>query len=171
MIYAPITAADLPEVAEVINGAYRGNDGRAGWTHEAHLVAGNRTDAEELAADLAANPQALILGVRADADGPLLGSVWLNPSADGAWYLGLLAVRNTGQAQGVGRQLLEAGEALAAKAGAQRMRLTVIHVRADLIGWYERRGYVATGESEPFPANYTTLQDGLQLMHMEKRLG
>jgi hypothetical protein len=46
----------------------------------------------------------------------------------------------------------------------------VIHLRDDLISWYERRGYVRTGASEPFPSQYTTLQDGLQLMHMDKAL-
>ncbi len=29
--------------------------------------------------------------------------------------------------------------------------MTVIRVRTELIAWYERRGYRATGESKPFP--------------------
>jgi hypothetical protein len=31
------------------------------------------------------------------------------------------------------------------------MELTVIAQRLDLIAWYERRGYVRTGERRPFP--------------------
>ncbi|MDB5739408.1 MAG: family N-acetyltransferase [Alphaproteobacteria bacterium] len=31
------------------------------------------------------------------------------------------------------------------------MEMTVIWVRDKLIGWYQRRGYVATGETRPFP--------------------
>ena len=31
------------------------------------------------------------------------------------------------------------------------MRMTVIEQRAELIAWYERRGYQRTGEYRPFP--------------------
>ena len=31
------------------------------------------------------------------------------------------------------------------------MRMTVIDIRDELIAWYERRGYVRTGEHKPFP--------------------
>ncbi len=170
MLFKTVDAGDLAQVADLINGAYRGDEGRVGWTHEGHLVAGNRTTAGELAADLAANPNAFILGARDKADGPVLGSVWLNPDVDDTWYLGLLAVGIDGQGRGLGRHLLAGAEALVAGRGAKRMRLTVIHLRDDLIAWYERRGYVRTGATEPFPAGYTTLQDGLLLMHMEKAL-
>ena len=35
--------------------------------------------------------------------------------------------------------------------GAERMRMTVIDKRTELIAFYERRGYLQTGEREPFP--------------------
>ena len=31
------------------------------------------------------------------------------------------------------------------------MRMTVIDLREALIAWYERRGYVRTGQTRPFP--------------------
>ena len=31
------------------------------------------------------------------------------------------------------------------------MEMTVIRQRAELIAWYERRGYRLTGETRPFP--------------------
>jgi hypothetical protein len=31
------------------------------------------------------------------------------------------------------------------------MRMTVIDIRAELIAWYERRGYARTGIFKPFP--------------------
>jgi hypothetical protein len=34
---------------------------------------------------------------------------------------------------------------------ATAMIMTVIAQRAELIAWYERRGYRQTGETEPFP--------------------
>ena len=171
MIFEPIGRGDLERVAAITNGAYRGQDGATGWTHEGHLVAGDRTTPDELAADLAANPEALILGARESGGGPVLGSVWLNPDGADDWYLGLLAVSLEGQARGLGKQLMAEAEAWAARAGARRMRLTVIHLRDDLIAWYERRGYRRTGTDEPFPPQYVTLQPGLRLLHMEKPLG
>ncbi|MBP6691163.1 MAG: GNAT family N-acetyltransferase, partial [Xanthomonadales bacterium] len=35
--------------------------------------------------------------------------------------------------------------------GCRALHMTVIRVRTELIAWYERRGYRATGESKPFP--------------------
>lgn len=35
--------------------------------------------------------------------------------------------------------------------GVDRMRMTVIVQREELIAFYERRGYVRTGQSKPFP--------------------
>jgi hypothetical protein len=32
-----------------------------------------------------------------------------------------------------------------------RVEMTVIDIRAELIAWYERRGYVRTGRTKPFP--------------------
>jgi ribosomal protein S18 acetylase RimI-like enzyme len=51
----------------------------------------------------------------------------------------------------VGRRLLAEAERIARDGGAKRMRLTVIWVREALIGWYQRRGYAATGETSLFP--------------------
>jgi hypothetical protein len=35
------------------------------------------------------------------------------------------------------------------------MEMSVIRQRPELIAWYERRGYVQTGEERPFPAGDT----------------
>ncbi len=48
--------------------------------------------------------------------------------------------------------MIEAAEAeAAARFAATRMEMTVIRQRAELIAWYERRGYRLTGETRPFP--------------------
>jgi hypothetical protein len=39
----------------------------------------------------------------------------------------------------------------AANLEASGRRMAVLHGRDTLIAWYERRGYVVTGEQEPFP--------------------
>jgi len=63
-----------------------------------------------------------------------------------------LSVVPEARRQGLGRALLAAAEDHARsdlKAG--RLEMTVIAQRAELIGWYERRGYSLTGERRPFP--------------------
>jgi hypothetical protein len=48
--------------------------------------------------------------------------------------------------------MLAAGERWAASVwGVGAMHMTVIAQRIELIAWYERRGYVVTGERKPFP--------------------
>ena len=58
--------------------------------------------------------------------------------------------------------------------GAKRMRMTVIQIRDSLSAWYERRGYVRTGETKPFPygdARFgVPLRDDLHFEVFEKRL-
>ena len=145
----PASEADLPEVVALTNWAYRGTGAQQSWTVESYLD-GERTTVEALRADLTAAPEARLLIWR-DGAGELMGHVWLEPQADGVWYLGLLSVRPDRQDQKLGRSLLGAAEAFAQGQGARRVRLTVINVRDTLIAWYQRRGYALTGETRPFP--------------------
>jgi GNAT superfamily N-acetyltransferase len=139
-------------VAALVNSAYRGEASRQGWTTEADYIDGQRTDAATLARDLAETPGARVYLLREDNDGPLLGSVWLEPTEDGkTWYLGMLTVRPDLQDRGLGRGLLAAAEAQAAALGAKRIRMTVVAIRDTLIAWYQRRGYALTGETRPWP--------------------
>jgi ribosomal protein S18 acetylase RimI-like enzyme len=146
---APATRADVAALVTLINGAYRGESSRRGWTTEEHLLDGQRTDAEAVT-QLLAEPGRVILVLR-DA-GALLGCVLLEMKADSVCYLGMLTVRPDLQARGLGRQLLEAAERHAQlELGARQVEMTVIDSRTELIAWYERRGYRATGEYRPFP--------------------
>jgi ribosomal protein S18 acetylase RimI-like enzyme len=64
----------------------------------------------------------------------------------------MLTIRPALQGQGLGRQLLDSAERWAVEQWAsQAMHMTVIVQRPELIAWYERRGYVRTGERMPFP--------------------
>lgn len=146
------TAADIPALHALIESAYRGDSAKQGWTHEADLLGGQRTDREALA-DIIADPkQALLLNQQ---DGAVIGCVLVKDLGmqDGVRtaYLGMLTVRPDLQAAGLGRALLTAAEAHARGFGAEIMEMTVIKSRTELIGWYERRGYARTGREEPFP--------------------
>jgi GNAT superfamily N-acetyltransferase len=170
----PAEPDHLAAVAALVNSAYRGDSSRQGWTTEADLLGGQRTDPETLARDLQAHPGARLLTWRETPTGELLASVWVQPAGPEVWYLGMLTVRPDMQAQGLGRRLLDGAEAYCAGLGAKRMRMTVIEVRGELLAWYERRGYAPTGEVEPFPMDDrrfgVPLRDDLRFLVLEKAL-
>jgi GNAT superfamily N-acetyltransferase len=145
----PVHHADLPSVVDLVNLAYRG--GGEAWNTESGYIDGERMTLAMLRSDLADKPQALLLAWRDAADGPLLGCAWLEPAGAEVWYVGTVTVHPDAQDRGLGRQILTAAEDEARARGARRMRMTVVNVRTALIGWYERRGYVLTGEVLPFP--------------------
>ncbi len=138
----------MPSLQTLIHSAYRGDSGRAGWTHEADLLEGDRIDDAMIRGELA-DPATTVF-VTEDSDGPL-GCCVVTDRGDGTAYFGTFAVRPTAQGGGVGDALLRHAEAHAAAAGAARMEMTVVAQRVDLIAWYERRGYTRTGETRPFP--------------------
>ena len=43
MHLTPAQDSDLEAVAALVNGAYRGDGARAGWTHEADYIGGSRS--------------------------------------------------------------------------------------------------------------------------------
>ena len=143
------TRDDLPALHPVIERAYRGETARAGWTHEADLVQGNRTDIPTLAAIIDDPAQRMLVALR---DGAPIGCVQVSDRGDGLAYLGLLCIDPTLQAGGYGKQLVDAAEDCAREAfGARHMEMTVIDVRRKLISFYERRGYRVSGEKRDFP--------------------
>ena len=143
--------SDLPALHALVESAFRGDSARVGWSHEADLLDGQRTDLGELEAILIDPDQALL--VLRD-DGGLGGCVSLTDKNGGLAYLGMLTVDPQRQASGLGRQILAAAERAAAERfAATRIELTIIPHRTELTAWSERRGYVLTGETRPFPAD------------------
>ena len=151
MLIRSARPSDVPALVELVTSAYRGEASRAGWTTEADLIDGGRTDADELTELL---PDLL---VAEDDSGPL--GCCVMTARDGVGYFGTFAVRPTLQGGGVGSQLLAAAERRAAEQGLPAVEMTVLSVRSELIAYYERRGYVRTGETRPFP--YGVTRNGL----------
>ena len=151
MLLIEAVEKDFAEVVELANVAYRQTGEGASWNTESGIIEGSRLDESVLREDLAKAAGAALLLYRDEADGMLLGTVWVEPKDEGVWYLGLLTVRPAMQSAGVGRGLMEGAEAYAKQRGGVRIRMTVLSVRDELLAWYGRRGYVATGETAPFP--------------------
>lgn len=166
-------AADIPALHRLIQSAYRGDASRAGWTTEADLLDGQRTDPDELADILADPEQALLTAWRGDA---LVGCVLIADRGEGTGYFGMLSIQPSLQGGGLGRRLVEAAHAaLAARFGARRARISVFPQRETLIGWYERLGYRRTGDTLPFPYGHPRYglpkRDDLYFVVMERELG
>lgn len=162
-----ITAAslgDAPMLKALLEAAYRGDQARRGWNHEADILDDERIAAGELEA-LLADPAVTILTAWNGAT--LTGCVAVTVKGTTLAYLGMLCVAPDLQSSGLGRRLLDAAENCARDAGIAAMEMTVIDSRAALIAWYERRGYLRTGERRPFPV----LRDPpLTFAVLEKRL-
>lgn len=140
--------ADAPALKALLEAAYRGDSARQGWNHEADILDDERIAPGELEAMLA-DPAVTILTAR---DGEsLVGCVAVTRKDTALAYLGMLCVLPTLQSAGLGRRLLDAAEDHARALGIAAMEMTVIDSRASLIAWYERRGYLRTGETRPFP--------------------
>jgi GNAT superfamily N-acetyltransferase len=121
-----------------------------GWTTEADLLEGQRTDAVAVAETIA-SPASVVL-VATDEAGALVACCQLDRHDDGKGHFGLFAVRPGLQGGGVGHHLLGYAEQYARDTfDADTMEMTVIAQRAELIAWYERRGYQQTGQTRPFP--------------------
>lgn len=165
------TPADIDALVALVTSAYRGDSSRAGWTTEADLLDGNRIDPEVLRADLE-RPRSRVLLAEADSGLQACAHV---ADEDGAGYFGMFAVHPGLQGGGLGKQLLAECERIARDEWQLPvMRMTVIDVRAELIAFYERRGYRRTGEFKPFPYGDTRFgqpkRDDLRFEVLEKPL-
>lgn len=146
------TTADTARLATLVNSAYRGDSSRRGWTTEADLLGGQRTDPDALIDFIDRGPsnhdRVMLVG---EAAGQPVACVQLERRGDEA-YLGMLTIDPARQTMGLGKALLTAAEAwVLANWQTRRMTMTVIEQRLELIAWYERRGYQRTGETAAFP--------------------
>src|SRR5688572_12785540 len=115
--------ADAAFVADLVNSAYRGDSSRAGWTTEADLLEGRRTDASEVERLISSEDSMILVCERGDE---IIGSVHLKREGEGA-YLGLLVVKPVLQGAGVGKRFIQAAEgAVVQEWSAAKMRMTVI---------------------------------------------
>ncbi|WP_078901720.1 GNAT family N-acetyltransferase [Actinacidiphila yeochonensis] len=139
---------DVPALVELVESAYRGDASRAGWTTEADLLGGQRTDPEGVL-EAIEKPGSLLLTVW---DGGVLVGCCQLEHRDTHAYFGMFAVRPALQGAGLGKAVIAEAERLVREDwGVRLMHMTVIVQREELIAWYERRGYTRTGERLPFP--------------------
>lgn len=165
----PALPEDAHELSVLVNAAYRGDTGRQGWTTEADLIDGTRTDAELLKAVIE-SPGSLIL--KYVESGRIIGCVELRKESD-QLYLGMLTVNPTIQGKGIGKTLLKASEDEARRQKCTAIYMNVLTDRKELIDWYVRHGYRDSGKRKPFAftdPRYGFPKKPLEFMIMEKTI-
>lgn len=144
----PAAPTDIVALHALVESAYRGASAKQGWTHEADLLGGQRTDQATLRTILTSPQEAVLLAFF----GPhLIGCVQISHPNPQVAFIGMLSVDPTRQAAGLGKVLIAAAEAKARDLGAERVEMRVIAQRKELIAYYQRRGYHDTGARAPFP--------------------
>jgi GNAT superfamily N-acetyltransferase len=147
--FASISADDIDAIVALVESAYRGPSSRVGWTTEADLLSGQRTDGAAVREIISGAHGGVLL---AEEDGRLVGCCQLEWRGNEVAYFGMFSVVPSQQGRGLGRAIVSRAEQVARyEWGATWMRMTVIRQRDDLIAWYERLGFRSTGETEPFP--------------------
>jgi len=143
--------ADVDVIVTLVNSAYRGMSSRAGWTTEADLLDGQRTDAEEISSLIGANDSLILLCLSGNE---IIGSAHLEKVDSKTAYMGMLVIRPVLQGKGLGKRFIhEAEQSAHEEWGTDRTQIQVITLRHELIAYYERLGYRRTGEIRPFPAD------------------
>ena len=170
VIYRYAVLDDAQEIAQLVNSAYRGESSRAGWTTEADLLSGTRISTEEVQEEIADEDTIILLCLQNQA---MIGCVQLQRTEDAA-YFGMFVVKPTLQGAGIGKAFMQEAENLVKKIwDTQKMWMTVISVRSELIAYYERRGYQRTGRFKPFDVgvfNGDLKVSDLQFEELEKVL-
>ncbi len=179
------TPDDLARIHSLVESAYRGEESKLGWTTEAHLISGKRIDTDGLLAKITHPDGAVLIATCPDDDTqsipeskrPIIACCEVARCTPQVAYFGLFAVSPRRQGGGIGRQVLAYAEDYCRRTwGVEKLELSVIPSRQELVKWYSRRGYSGTGELKPFPfeelakVNSVALTDDLRLMMMGKDL-
>lgn len=165
------TPEQAEAIANLVNGAYRGDSGARGWTTEAAILTGLRTDTERVRDLITAKDNVVLVKLNGDL---LEGCVHLEKKDATTAYLGMLTTDSSKQTQGTGKELMRASEEYVAKIWhTKKIEMTVIDSRHELIAYYVRRGYRVTDEKRPFPSDPrfgVSLVGPLEFVVLEKEL-
>lgn len=167
----PALITDIAALETLINRCYLFEEG---WTSESELVGGIRTNQDEIRSVIEDDNQHFFVYPQTNSEydnketGELLGCINIGIEEDGA-YIGFFAVNPDLQGSGVGTILLEKAEVLAkgylteqclAKQKEQNntvdkkpIKMLVLKGRDKMLAYYQRRGYICTGNTQSFSNN------------------
>jgi ribosomal protein S18 acetylase RimI-like enzyme len=168
--------ADVDPLLELIQYAFRGGKENKSWTGEEHLVRGPRITRDKLVDLLNRQDSAVLICELVGAGGKaeIVGCIHVYKETATNAHIAMLAVDPDGQSAGVGSRLMRSVEDYARRNfGSKKMVGEVISGRPELMKWYERMGYQATGETAPFLGpehGVTPLVEGLHFVLINKQI-
>ncbi len=164
------TPEDATAVAELVNSAYRGESSRAGWTTEADVLGGQRTDTNMVREFM----ESSFFRLAFDGD-TLVGTMQIEALDETRAELGMLAVMPLRQGKGIGGRLVRDAEQFAMDTlNRPVLQVRVLEHREELISYYKRCGFQPTGETGPFPDSPrfgVPKVEGLRFTVLRKHLG
>ncbi len=157
-------AGDSRKITELINSVYRGENSKKGWTTEADFLSGIRITEEKVREIIHRKNDVIILALY---EGSIIACVHLEYSGSYS-YLGMLSVDVSCQDKGIGRLLINECERYTKEVwGLGEVRMKVISRRIELVEYYNRRGYAATGELEEFGSKGETFGDTTEKLYFQ----
>ncbi|WP_240007321.1 GNAT family N-acetyltransferase [Pseudaquidulcibacter saccharophilus] len=163
-------ANDIARIEYLVETTYRGEDSKKGWTTEFNLLAGTRLQKGEIAAALADKANQFFV---AERDNIVVGVICVNKNGD--WIeFGKFSVDPEMQGLGIGKMLIAKVEDFVRNIwGADKLKLSVISIRKELVDFYARYGFKDTGQRIDFIKihPYVELKDGVsdfEVIIMEK---
>lgn len=166
-------ANDATLVRTFIESAFRADDTRPNWVNDRGFGKNFCIDAETVNFTIAhPDKDWLLFSQPVTEDGllrhSLVGCCGVRLQKPGVARLSMLSVASSLQGNGVGRIVVAEAERFARqKWNAKFMQLNAIDERDLLIGWYERQGYVKTGEVEVYQLDVI---GEMRFLIMEKNL-
>lgn len=162
------TIADVHELITLVNSAYRGEDSRQGWTTEADILDGARTDRDMLIEQINTKDAAIIIYTD-ETTNQIIGSIYQEVKGN-KLYVGMLSVSPLAQGKGIGTLLLDFAAAYGREHNCNVLTGTIIGGRAELMNWYSRYGFRYTGNTFPFPSEkrFGIPKRPLELLEIEK---
>lgn len=140
--------SDLPNICLLANNAYRGEEAKKGWTFESDFIEGDkRTDENDLFF-LFSNEKAIFL-IAKNEDEVMTGSVYLEAKNENL-YMGMLSVEPILQGKGIGKLLVSNAIQYGQSLGLEKLQIQVVHLRKELILWYEKLGFISSDKMMPF---------------------
>ncbi|MEE9332177.1 MAG: GNAT family N-acetyltransferase [Methylophilaceae bacterium] len=163
---------DAEPVAQLINESYRGETSRKGWTTEADILDGLRTTTADVAKVINRSDAFMLIGVLNDKIVAAICCELQVIAFKHTVHFGMIAVQSSLQNKGYGKDLITAAETMTKREWrVAGFHMTVISLRGELIEFYERLGYMRTGELKDFPERSDLWQpkvEGLTLEYLAK---
>ncbi len=167
LILEPATTKHVGAICELINLAYRGDNG---WTRETEFISGNRATINEVNYYLSDQNAHLFI---AKDQHEIISCICVELNDNDA-HIGFFAVHPKMQGRGIGKIILTQAENYAVNnLNVTKLSMAVVSQRSELIAYYERRGYQRTGVIKKFPVHRDVgvpLDNSLTIEYLNKNI-